>query len=317
MNRNNQVKYNIDFEMIILGCKLNFSITDNKLLELMSQDKIEIKKIRFSKDKNGSVLSGSFSTIEPIEGYNYILFGFKALIINILVTIYGIENLRIEDDVQFNIINKEELKAANQPIIPCGSRFMVISPEVPEVSKDNFEDRLRSVSLIQDKFYNTALWQYIAYSVTDLGKGKTIFDIISQYRLLWTAFNSLYGELCPERTERLSLEVYSGKSYVIEFFKSMMGCYSDYENLKRLVNGNLFLRYGKENVSLKLEESIKNQDYKSISKYCILCLYAIRNPIIHGTAEGEQNLCRVGFAILNPLIKESLKREMVSQSKSN
>lgn len=272
MYNENIIKYHIGFIMNIIGCNLSFSIEDSELLKLISKDDVKINDLEFSKCEDNSILSGSIYVTNPGIGYDFILFELKDLIIKALVIIPGIEDLRIKDNVQFSILNEKEILDANYPIITCPSKFMVIEPKTPSVSKADFEDSLRTICASNDKFNNTTFWQYISYSVTDVEKGKTKFDIISQYRLLWTSFNSLYSMLCPGKTERKSLEEYTNKNYVVEYFKKAMNDHLTYKYFERLIKGDLTLRYGKENISDKLRDSIEEKNYKEISKNIILCL---------------------------------------------
>lgn len=140
---------------------------------------------------------------------------------------------------------------------------------------------------------------YVSYSIIGTSEVKNKFDYISQYSILWTAFNAFYA-----------------KEYVIQYFTDIISSHITYKLLETLSCKSLVLRKN-NNVSEKLKQSMEIKNYNEIAFNAVLCLYAVRNAIIHSYAEKEIELCRTAFEILNPLIKLSIISEINSESGNN
>lgn len=308
------VKYHISFEMNIFGCNLELNISDKKYLELLSEEDLVIDKIKFVKECEGCKLEGSLYTSQPQLAYYFVENKLKDLIIKVLVVCEDIKVLNIRDKVTFDIKNKDEIKKAGLPLIDNGSKYLSISPSIPYVSKDEFLNNLNHMELIEKKFDDALFWQYISYSVVDTNRGLTRHNMLSQYRLIWTAFNRIYKRLYPKLGERKSIEKYSEKRYVKEYFLDQFNNQGVNKYLVELSNGKLELlkNYGKDTIDIsdKLREAMDNKESEDISKYSMLCLYSIRNGTIHGDKTSDYHLWRVGFELLNPLLKISLRKEI-------
>lgn len=326
MGKCKDIKYHIGFKMKIFGCKLNFEIKEKKLLELLSKGNCKVVELKFTENEDGSILTGSILAkgnmqkhIEEgcIKGYSFILYELKSSIIKTLVMMDDIEDLKIDDDIEIFIKNEKELKMANIKVIPYSDKFAILRPKLPSISKVDFLKGIKNLYIAERDFEKAMLWQYISYHVTDIKKGKGRYDIISQFRLLWTAFNSIYNVLYPDSRDRKAVEKYSQKVYVIKYFKENLNNLWFYEILRDFANSNLTLKGRDGEVSQKLKKYLEIEDYKSISKYSLLCLYSIRNGIMHGSADKEMSLCRAGFKILNSLIKHCINQELLVKAKEN
>lgn len=105
------------------------------------------------------------------------------------------------------------------------------------------------------------------------------------------------------------MEKFAAKEYVIQYFTDLISSHITYKLVETLSCKNLVLRKN-NNVSEKLKQSMEVKNYNEISFNTVLCLYAVRNSIIHGYAEKEVELCRTAFEILNPLLKLSIISEI-------
>ncbi|MBU3170212.1 hypothetical protein [Clostridium estertheticum] len=311
---NKNFLYIVGVDMIISGCKLDFKIKDIGLLKSISDDDCAITSICFYSLKEGkSVLKCKIATKNLFKAYKFIDYKLKSTIIKTLITIKNIKDLSIEDNINCVIENIKEAKKQGVIIIQYGSKYLSLVVKIPNVEENEFEAAMRKVIENNCEFENVLFWMYNSYSLANINEGKTNFDYISQYSLLWTAFNALYSKLYPELGDRKSVEEFAAEQYVINYFEILFSSYDTYQLLKQLSLQELTLRGKKnilENVSEKLKKSLEAKDNNQIALNGMLCLYAVRNAIIHGTAVKEVELCRIAFDVLNPLIKLNIINEM-------
>lgn len=311
--------YIIRIDMNINGFISDFEVLDTNLLESISYDDCIVKSISFCHVKNRiSVLKCRIATKDLLKAYSFIDNKLKPMIIKSLVLIEGITDLSIEDNIKCVIEDEEEAIKKGFPIIPYDKKYLELVVKTPNIEENKFKSAMRNFIKNNSKFDNSLFWMYVSYSIIGTSEVKNNFDYISQYRLLWTAFNSFYSKLYIGESDRKSVEAFATKKYVIEYFTKLISSHDTYKLLKTLSCEKLILK-GNNNVSEKLKQSMEMEvkNYNEISLNGVLCLYAVRNAIIHGYAEKEVELCRTAFEVLNPLIKLSIISEINSVRQQN
>ncbi|WP_039655913.1 hypothetical protein [Clostridium tyrobutyricum] len=300
------VKVNID----ISGCELDFEILDKEILQSISCKDCEIKNIDFKyKIKGKSVFECRIYTKNLLKTYNFVDYELRPLIIKTLLLTKNVKGLLVDTNIKYTIENQKEAKERNISIIPYSGKYLQLVVKPSKVEENEFRNAVKEVSKNSLKFEDSLFWMCVSYSIIGESDSMDKFDFISQYSILWTAFNSFYSKIYPDKSDRTSVKAIASKKYVIEYFNKLLNSYDTYELLKKLSCEKLVLR-GNDDVSEKLKKSLKDKDYEQIALNAVLCLYAVRNAIVHGDVKQELDLCRLAFKILNPLLKLSIINEI-------
>ncbi len=293
--------------MIINGCTMNFKIEDKDFLKTISDENAEILSLEFisKNEKDGIVLVKVKVKTKDYECFRTFIGNLRANIIKTLITM-DITDFSVDDKIDYKLENKKEIKRKGLPQKMCREIDCTFFIPFPKIKKVEFEDKFKTIWQSNRKLKDTMFWLYMTYSLRNTGKGLIKNEALLQYRLLWTGFNNLYALLYPEfsRNNRKCLEMFSQESYTVDCFKYLLSNSNYAENLNELAQAELKLK-NKENVSQKLHESLNENNHKEISKNTLLCLYAIRNKVIHGSPMHE-TLCRTAFNILTLLINRAL-----------
>ncbi|PRR85249.1 hypothetical protein [Clostridium luticellarii] len=298
--------YIVKVNMDISGCKLNFKISDRDLLQLISCDDCMVKSICFDyKGGRKSVLECIISTKDLLKTYAFITYELKLLIIKTLLLIKNVKDLSIDDNISCAIENEKEAVERDIPIIPYSEKYLELVVEPANIKENEFTYIMKSFIKNYYRFDDSLFWMYVSYSVIGKSNVKNKFDFISQYSILWTAFNAFYSKIYPDKRDREAVEAIAKEEYVKEYFSCILKSPDKCKLLKEFCGETVVLRKD-NNVSKKLEESMEKMDYDGIALNAVLCLYAIRNAVVHGYAKKESKLCRDAFEILNPLIKLSI-----------
>ena len=300
------VKVNID----ISGCELDFAILDKEILQSISCEDCEIKNIDFKyKSKGKSVFECRIYTKNLLKTYNFVDYELRPLIIKTLLLTKNVKGLSVDTNIKYIIENQKEAKERNISIIPYSGKYLQLVVKPSKVEENEFRNAIKEVSKNSLKFEDSLFWMCVSYSIIGESDSMDKFDFISQYSILWTAFNAFYSKIYPNKSDRKSVEAIASKGYVIEYFNKMLDSYNTRKLLEKLFCQKLVLREN-DKVSEKLKESMKQRDYEQIALNAVLCLYSVRNAIVHGNAEQELELCRLAFKILNPLLKLSIINEI-------
>lgn len=229
----NEFLYIIGVDMIISGCKLDFEIKNKDLLKSISAEDCIITSICFrhvSTEK--SALKCKICTTNLIKAYGFIDFKLKPMIIKTLIAMKNIKDLTIEDNIDCVIENKQEAIKQGAHIITYGSKYMRLVVKIPDIEENQFENAMRKMLKSNCEFDNVLFWMHTSYSVTDISKGKTRYDHIYQYSLLWTAFNALYSKLYHSLGDKKSVEKFDTREYVVDYFEDLLNSHDTYELLK-------------------------------------------------------------------------------------
>ncbi|QDQ02307.1 hypothetical protein FOH38_18485 [Lysinibacillus fusiformis] len=135
------------------------------------------------------------------------------------------------------------------------------------------------------------------------------FDYIQRFRLVWSAFNSIYQMYPTGNGDKRDVENYSKKPHVVEFFKNNFN--ELLEDLTVLSKAELKDKKN-NNISNLLKNSLLTKDYEGISLNTLLCIYVIRNTALHGNIEqnDELSLSRKAFSIITPIVTSSILEEI-------
>ncbi|WP_278381705.1 hypothetical protein [Clostridium tyrobutyricum] len=300
------VKVNID----ISGCELDFAILDKEILQSISCEDCEIKNIDFKyKSKGKSVFECRIYTKNLLKTYNFVDYELRPLIIKTLLLTKNVKGLSVDTNIKYIIENQKEAKERNISIIPYSGKYLQLVVKPSKVEENEFRNAIKEVSKNSLKFEDSLFWMCVSYSIIGESDSMDKFDFISQYSILWTAFNAFYSKIYPNKSDRKSVEAIASKRYVIEYFTRMVHSDDICKLLEELSCKKLVLR-GNYKVSEKLKESMEQKDYEQIAINAVLCLYSVRNAIVHGNAKQELELCRLAFKILNPLLKLSIINEI-------
>lgn len=303
------ISYKLKFKFKIHGCEIREIIKDKDMLEFLSDEHNTVTEIFFICDENNTTFfSGEVESKDLFDGYRFISFNLKTKIIKLLL-LTDIDCLDFQDSCEIFIKNKEELKLSNKQIIPYYNLYGTVVPTAKYIDKENLKNAMKIIINVNKKYEEVLFWLYMANTVVNVDKGITQFDDIIRYRLLWTAFNSLYNIRCRNKkykSEKFKIEKFAREDFVLDYFKSMdadkRSCLYD------LVKSHLYLSYKDKNVNIsnKLENSLNNNLNEDIAKYSLLCLYSLRNALLHGNSVNLLCLSRKAYILLKPLVINAL-----------
>ncbi|MBV4447925.1 hypothetical protein KM799_15145 [Clostridium tyrobutyricum] len=292
------IVYKYSFKIAIRGCLISAVIDDCNVLEKISEKKqgILVKYLKFSNDgKYITTLTGKMEAENNNKGCWFINYQLRYKIINCLLILKDLQELIVDDEVKFNIENKNELK--NHNIVEHEKRpiYLDYYEDKHEINKDEIINSLKKLSNISEikstnKFGETLdnclFYLYLSYNI----KSQNNFDYIIKYRFLWSAFNSLYNYYsnmkikeeksgksyrgkCKFITEKCEIQIFSKRRNVIKNFNKIFYPNNKLmDKLKIIMLENLELR-GKnprvsENLCLSIEiiKNIMKPELEEINK---------------------------------------------------
>lgn len=303
-------KYSLRFRCQIQGCSIDALIDDINILKMLSDNKNLLKRLCFKSDKKGTtILTGHLLSDNLKDAHVFILYRLRPIILKSIV-LTEVECLSFPDEFELKIENEEEIRQAGLPNCKNFGEFAVIKPSCPDVGKEEIQQNLRVVaSNTCDELEDSLYWVYLTNTVCDFEKGMLSHDSVKQFRLMWSAFNRLYNLNSSKKitSERKRIEKFAGTAIALEFFDEQMKKIPFSYLIQNLVHAQLYLK-DKENVSKQLQKALQSYNIQEISKYLLLCLYAVRNSLFHGEAREEIELSRVCIKILSPLVKHVIKQ---------
>lgn len=301
------------FELRLFGFNLNKQL-DAKQLEILSNADNKLIELTFKPDGDkATIICGKLESKDR-SGYMFIEFDLVEKLYVILGLSNSVQNLEVSGKPEVIILNRKDLleNGYREYELEKGYETGLLCKKIGQINSEEFNTLVEFYQKKDDldAIYKAAVeqslfWMHVAYSVARDNPTINNFEFISKFRLIWTAFNPLFDILEKgEPSERKKLIAFADKSFVIEYINSEVK-----PLLSQLANAELTLQTAKETleVSKELNLALLNNDKAAIAKNSILCLYAIRNVNIHGDTSEGINLCRVGFEILNPLIKITIR----------
>lgn len=305
------ISYKLKFEFKIRECEIQDIIEDKNILESLSDEHNIINEICFTCDRNKTTLfSGRVESEDILDGYRFILYDLRTKILKSLL-LTDIDFLEFQDNAEIIIENEKELRLHNKQIFPNYIMFGTIAPTIKCINKEVLKNAMETI-INDNKIYEEVFfWLYMTDTVANIDEGITQFDNIIRYRLLWTAFNSLYNIRFRNKkykSEKFKIEEFAKEKFVLDYFRSI---YDDKRScLYDLARSNLHLYYKDKrrnvNISHELKNSLNKNSNEDIAKYSLLCLYSIRNGLVHGNLGDVLYLSRKAYILLKPLIIKAL-----------
>ncbi|WP_375200693.1 hypothetical protein [Bacillus sp. RS11] len=219
--------------------------------------------------------------------------------INKLSEISEPEYIKVQDIVKMNFMQgglliPEPITLAKSDIEEILSASLILSTKVNSEKKDLIQYALFYLNIMESQFHES---------------GLNIFDYIQRFRLVWSAFNSIYQINNTGGGDKKDVEDYSQKPHVVNFFKNNFN--QLLVDLEVLSEAQLKDKKNTD-ISELLKTAISDKNYEQVSLYTLLCIYVIRNTALHGKVEqnDELSLSRKAFSILTPIVTSSILEEI-------
>lgn len=170
---------------------------------------------------------------------------------------------------------------------------------------------------------NALYWLNMANSQGD-NNGITLSSLISRFRLLWSAFNSLYdreGKIVEKEKIKNYLLNRSNVKHQLENYIN-----KNKLSLKKFTNYHLLLRRRSLDVKINKEfetylnggQSLQSYISNNAEEALMLCIYAVRNMNFHGGDPREaQDLVRECIDVLDYLVRISIEFELKDLSSAS
>lgn len=297
------------FSYQIRGCSINAHVNNPDILKNLSNEKNQLIEISFQSDEKGiTIFTGRVLSENLKELAEFIIYHLRPFILKSIV-LTEVECLSFPDEFELQIENEEEIRQAGLPLCGKIGKFAVLRPSCPNVTKEEIEQNFRAViSLSCEELDDSLYWVYLANTACEFDHGISNHDLVKQFRLIWSAFNRIYNLYSGKKYERERIEEFAYMDITIKFFNEQIKNWRFNEHVKKLIDAQLYVKNGKENVSEELRKAKENKNLKEISKYVLLSLYAVRNSLFHGEARKEIELSRVCLLLLSPLVKYVIKQ---------
>ncbi|WP_282197798.1 hypothetical protein [Collibacillus ludicampi] len=225
-----------------------------------------------------------------------------------LITYRGLNHI----DVQ--VLKEKKVKCGEHPQNPLKLDLndfsknlihLVIKLDRATLQQKNHE----RISAIQRSFFWLIGAQQVGH--TD---GFLIYEVISKYRLLWTALNAIYN-LYKKTTERQTIKNFARNPFIVDYVDSLVQKKDTI--IFNLISSKLTL-WDNFPISDELSKSIQSVDKVKTAQNFMFCLYAIRNPIIHGSELNDEiKLCKGAYIVLEHIVKKSIRAEIMKLSEKS
>ncbi|HHZ00417.1 MAG TPA: hypothetical protein GYA03_04910 [Tissierellia bacterium] len=126
---------------------MEFNIGDKNILRAISIKDTKVISLRFGSDakpKNKTFITIKARAKDPFTAYalgEHLRINF----IKTLVITQGIEAIRIEDKIQYKLINKKQIQAMQLPVIACDGLYATISIPYHEINQTELECNLKNI----------------------------------------------------------------------------------------------------------------------------------------------------------------------------
>jgi hypothetical protein len=223
----------------------------------------------------------------------------------------------------FDVIctNLHEIESVNG-IYPMFSRVEI--GDSLHCTKDTFDKVLKNYYTYEN--FDTKWHLVVDYIRTGMSRN----DVFLKFTDFWISFNTLYNlksddRYEPKRIENTILEIFDteqrAKSWIDRFsipltdikklsvnFLLILSQHRGNNPVDILIKLDLKNKSGKKNYSRVLKDSIEKKEYRKALVNVVLCLYALRCKLLHGTVKRREDK---DIFILSSYMLESLLQPII------
>lgn len=297
-------KFVFAFSITIKRVAGDFEFEDSKLLDTFQRGTHSVQKLSFRTEGEDTKVEGIaiFEGNKAWTGYMYIDDHIPAMLSKALCIHSGVDNYEMKVD-QNKLVNRAELlkEGIEAQSLEQMYKKATMRKKRFKLDKGVFSNSMERVkSFDQDsEVDNILFFMHLSNTVNRSEDTFTQHDIISRFRLIWSAFNALYKYFTPEEGDQKSVIAFSQQPETVKFINSP----ECREHLQILKSANLILKPSGKKVSEDLKKALDSDEREEISKNALLCIYAVRNFNFHGTNNEANAFCRTCYELINSLLK--------------
>lgn len=202
-------------------------------------------------------------------------------------------------------LEKEGANLRRRVVACCELRYGLLDTHNTLTEAIQFFEKCKGIETDKEYFIQVAKW---------LSKSEQSGNELERFTILWTSFNTIFDFCSTVRGKTGETEVQKIKEAINLLFDSNSAEHllkHQKSNLKKLITWNLVSRsnakYSNELQNCLITQSV---NYLLTLQLTLLCIYIIRNQIIHDGPRTDQiqNKAKVSNELLKPFVARCLNR---------